>query len=137
MKKALKLDEAPEESFRLEESVNKEEMRKSQKVYSRQQYLSRPPDLPGKVNERLTEVLQGMNIPDKIAASEENVEMYDKLRQKVLLMFSMQRYVRKKENERRMLEEKKKRIQSAEEEEKTKGGNKMGEKPTKRIHTNK
>ena len=37
-----------------------------------------------------------MNIPDKIAASEENVELYDKLRQKVLLMFSMQRYVRKK-----------------------------------------
>ena len=50
LKRALKLDEAPEEAFRLEDSVDKEEMRKNQKVYTRQQYLSRPPDLPGKVN---------------------------------------------------------------------------------------
>ncbi len=40
--------------------------------------------------------MQGMNIPDKIIASEENVELYDKLRQKILLMFSIQRYIRKK-----------------------------------------
>ena len=71
-------------------------------------------------------MLQGMNIPDKIAANEENVELYDKLRQKVLLMFSIQRYIRKKENERRLLEDKKKRILSVEEEEKSKGSNKMG-----------
>jgi len=44
-----------------------------------------------------------MNIPDKIAATDENVDLYDKLRQKVLLMFSIQRYIRKKEGERRML----------------------------------
>lgn len=78
-------------------------MRKGQLVYTRQQYLSKNLTLPGKVNERLTEVLQGMNIPDKIIATEENVDLYDKLRQKVLLMFSIQRYVRKKENERRTL----------------------------------
>lgn len=44
-----------------------------------------------------------MNIPDKIIANAENVELYDKLRQKILLMFSIQRYIRKKENERRVL----------------------------------
>lgn len=65
-------------------------------MYTRQQYLSKPLNLPGKVNERLIEVMQGMNIPDKIIATEENVELYDKLRQKILLMFSIQRYIRKK-----------------------------------------
>ena len=73
-----------------------EAMRRSQLVYTRQQYLSKPLALPGQVNERLREVMQGMNIPDKIIATEENVELYDKLRQKILLMFSIQRYVRKK-----------------------------------------
>lgn len=87
-------------------------MHKNQKVYTRQQYLSKPLALPGKISERLTEVLQGMNIPDKIIATAENVELYDKLRQKILLMFSIQRYIRKKENERRVLEDKKKKLQS-------------------------
>jgi hypothetical protein len=41
-------------------------MRKNQRVYTRQQYLSKALVLPGKISERLTEVLQGMNIPDKI-----------------------------------------------------------------------
>jgi hypothetical protein len=45
-------------------------MRKGQLVYTRQQYLSKNLSLPGKVNERLNEVLQGMNIPDKIIATE-------------------------------------------------------------------
>lgn len=45
-------------------------MRKNIKVYTRQQYLSKPLLLPGKVNERLLEVLQGMNIPDKIIGTE-------------------------------------------------------------------
>jgi hypothetical protein len=44
-----------------------------------------------------------MNIPEKIIANEENTELFDKLRQQILLMFSIQRYVKKKENERRML----------------------------------
>jgi hypothetical protein len=87
-------------------------MRKNQRVYTRQQYLSKPLLLPGKISERLTEVLQGMNIPDKIIGTAENVELYDKLRQKVLLMFSIQRYIRKKENERRALEDKKKKLQT-------------------------
>jgi hypothetical protein len=137
LKKALKLEEAPEEVFKLEESVDKEEMRRKQRVFTRQQYLSRPLDLPGKVNERLLEVLEGMNIPHRIAATEENVELYDKLRQKVLLMFSIQRYNRKKENERRLLEEKKKKAimaASQEEDEKSKGSSKMGDKPSKKIH---
>lgn len=73
-------------------------MKKEQLIYTRQQYLNKSLNLPGKVNERLQEVLQGMNIPDKIVATEENVELYDKLRQKILLMFSIQRYIRKKEN---------------------------------------
>ena len=64
------------------------------------------------------EVLAGMNIPDKIIANEENTELYDKLRQKILLMFSMQRYIKKKDNERRLLEEKKKRINTQEEDDK-------------------
>jgi hypothetical protein len=49
------------------------------------------------------EVLAGMNIPDKIIATETNTELYDKLRQQILLMFSMQRYIKKKETERRLL----------------------------------
>ena len=84
------------------------------KVFSRQQYLGKALNLPGKINERLQEVLQGMNIPEKITATEENVELYDKLRQKVLLMFSIQRYIRKKEGERRNLEERKKRLNNQE-----------------------
>ena len=52
---------------------SEEDMRKGQLVYTRQQYLSKPLNLPGKVNERLMEVLQGMNIPDKIIGTEENV----------------------------------------------------------------
>ena len=44
-------------------------MRKDQLLYTRQQYLNKPLNLPGKINERLTEVLQGMNIPDKIIAT--------------------------------------------------------------------
>lgn len=78
-------------------------MKVDQRVYTRQQYLSKPLNLPGRINERLLEVLSGMNIPEKIVATEENVELYDKLRQKVLLMFSIQRYIRKKEGERRSL----------------------------------
>jgi len=50
LKKALRLDEAPEEVFRLEESVDKDEMRRKQRVFTRQQYLSRPLELPGKIN---------------------------------------------------------------------------------------
>jgi len=46
-----------------------EAMRRNQLVYTRQQYLSKPLNLPGKVNERLIEVMQGMNIPDKIIAT--------------------------------------------------------------------
>ena len=70
----------------------------SKKVWTRQQYLQSPLKLPGKVYQRLTEVMMGMNIPDKIIATEENTELYDKLRQKILLMFSIQRYIKKKEN---------------------------------------
>lgn len=91
---------------------SEDEMKKEQLIYTRQQYLNKSLNLPGKINERLQEVLQGMNIPDKIIATEENVELYDKLRQKILLMFSIQRYIRKKENERRNLEDRKKRLNS-------------------------
>lgn len=49
---------------------SEEEMKTEQLVYSRQQYLSKPLNLPGKVNERLNEVLEGMNIPLKIIATE-------------------------------------------------------------------
>jgi hypothetical protein len=78
-----------------------------------------------------------MNIPEKIVATEENVDLYDKLRQKVLLMFSIQRYIRKKEGERRSLEDRKKRINSQEEEDRVKGQSKPGERPTKKMHLNK
>ena len=44
-------------------------MRINQKVYTRQQYLSRPLQLPGKVGQRLAEVMHGMNIPEKIMAT--------------------------------------------------------------------
>lgn len=61
-----------------------------------------------------------MNIPDKIIATAENVELYDRLRQKILLMFSIQRYIRKKENERRVLEDKKKKLQTQEDDDRSK-----------------
>ena len=78
-----------------------------------------------------------MNIPEKIVATEENVELYDKLRQKVLMMFSIQRYIRKKEGERRTLEDKKKRLNTQEEDERMKGQPKPGERPQKKMHLNK
>lgn len=115
-------------------------MKKNQRVYTRQQYLCKPLVLPGKINERLTEVLQGMNIPDKIVGTAENVELYDKLRQKILLMFSIQRYIRRKENERRILEDKKKKLQqqSQEDEDKSKANTKFpNERPQKKIHPSK
>jgi hypothetical protein len=80
------------------------------------------------------EVLAGMNIPDKIIATDINTELYDKLRQQILLMFSMQRYIKKKENERRLLEEKKKRLSSQEEDEKKNPIKNMD--PKKKIHPN-
>lgn len=112
-------------------------MRKNQKVYTRQQYLCKPLALPGKINERLTEVLQGMNIPDKIIATAENVELYDRLRQKILLMFSIQRYIRKKENERRVLEDKKKKLQTQEDDDRSKASKFPNERPQKKLHANK
>lgn len=51
-----------------------------------------------------------MNIPDKIIANKENSKIYDNLRKNILLMFSMQRYARRKENEKRLLEDKKKKL---------------------------
>jgi len=45
-------------------------MKLDQKVYTRQQYLSKPLNLPGRINDRLMEVLSGMNIPEKIVATE-------------------------------------------------------------------
>lgn len=66
-------------------------------VYTRQQYLSKPLQLPPKVNAKLVEVLQGLNIPDKIIGNRINEELYDKLRRQILLMFSAQRYIKKKE----------------------------------------
>lgn len=79
-----------------------------------------------------------MNIPDKIIATAENVELFDKLRQKILLMFSIQRYIRKKENERRILEDKKKKLQNQEDEDRSKASNKFpNERPQKKLHPNK
>lgn len=114
-----------------------ETMKKDQKVFSRQQYLSKSLNLPGKINDRVNEVLEGMNIPLKIVATEENVELYDKLRQKILLMFSIQRYIRRKETERRSLEDRKKRLTSQEEEDRVKGQTKVGDRPQKKMHLNK
>lgn len=93
-----------------------------------------PLKLPGKIHEKLMEVLAGMNIPDKIIATQENTELYDKLRQQILLMFSMQRYIKKKENERRLLEEKKKRLNTQEEDDKKNPIKNMD--PKKKIHPN-
>jgi hypothetical protein len=36
---------------------------KNQKVYTRQQLLTKPIGLPGKVEEKMLEVLSGLNIP--------------------------------------------------------------------------
>jgi hypothetical protein len=47
-------------------------------------------------------------------------------------MFSMQRYIKKKENERRVLEEKKKRVNSQEEDDKKNPIKNMD--PKKKIH---
>lgn len=65
------MDEIPDDNF----SITKESniaVNKTKKVWTRQQYLQSPLKLPGKVYERLTDVLIGMNIPDKIMATEEN-----------------------------------------------------------------
>lgn len=109
MKKSLKLDEIPEEIIKLNEIADVPTLIKDQKVFTRQQLLSKPIGLPGKIDDKLVEVLHGLNIPDKIAANKKNAELYDTLRKRILQMFSIQRYNRKKENEKRILEEKKKK----------------------------
>ncbi len=43
-----------------------EELLKNQKVYTRQQLLTRPIGLPGKIEEKMKDVLEGLNIPEKI-----------------------------------------------------------------------
>jgi hypothetical protein len=53
--------------------------------------------------------MQGLNIPDKIVGNRTNEELYDQLRKQVLLMFSAQRYLRKKEQEKKVLEDRKKK----------------------------
>jgi hypothetical protein len=53
--------------------------------------------------------MQGLNIPDKIVGNRANEELYDQLRKQVLLMFSAQRYLRKKEQEKKVLEDRKKK----------------------------
>ena len=78
-----------------------------------------------------------MNIPEKIIATAENVQLYDRLRQKILLMFSIQRYIRKKENERRVLQDKKKKAQTQEEDDRNKASKFPNERPQKKIHPNK
>jgi hypothetical protein len=50
-------------------NINEFDLKKNKKVYTRQQYLMSPLKLPGKVFERVNEVLNGMNIPDKIIAT--------------------------------------------------------------------
>lgn len=84
-------------------------------MFTRQQLLSKPLGLPGKIDDKLSEVLHGLNIPDKIAANKKNAELYDTLRKRILQMFSIQRYNRKKENEKRILEDKKKKAVMQEE----------------------
>jgi hypothetical protein len=51
----------------------------------------------------MLEVLSGLNIPEKIVANKQNAELYDTLRKKILLMFSLNRYIRKRENEKKKL----------------------------------
>ena len=55
--------------IKLKEQVDIDDLWKKQRVFSRQQYLSKPLQLPGKIEERLTDVLHGLNIPDKIVAT--------------------------------------------------------------------
>lgn len=64
----------------------------------------------------MQEVLSGLNIPEKIVANKQNAELYDTLRKKILIMFSLNRYIRKRENEKKSLEDKKKKVFMQEEE---------------------
>ena len=41
-------------------------------MYTRQQYLQKPLPLPAKLNAKMTDVLQGLNIPDRVIANQEN-----------------------------------------------------------------
>lgn len=66
MKKVLRLEEVPEEVFKLKQNTDMEELLKNQKVYTRQQLLTRPIGLPGKIEEKMKDVLEGLNIPEKI-----------------------------------------------------------------------
>lgn len=66
MKKVLRLEEVPEEVFKLKQNTDMEELLKNQKVYTRQQLLTKPIGLPGKIEEKMKDVLEGLNIPEKI-----------------------------------------------------------------------
>lgn len=80
-----------------------EELLKNQKVYTRQQLLTKPIGLPGKIEEKMKDVLEGLNIPEKIIGTKQNAQIYDQLRKKILIMFSLNRYIRKRDNERKNL----------------------------------
>ena len=45
----------------------------------------------------MKEVMDGLSIPEKIVANKQNAELYDALKKKILIMFSLNRYIRKKE----------------------------------------
>jgi hypothetical protein len=111
LKKALKLEEVVNDAEKdFAEMLDVAKLAQIEHpVYTRQQYLSRPLQLPPKVNSKLLEVMQGLNIPDKIIGNKVNEELYDQLRKQILLMFSAQRYIKKKEIEKKTLEDKKKK----------------------------
>ena len=79
----MKLEEVVDEGIENDVDDVVEEQNKDKvdvPVYTRQQYLQKPLPLPPKLNAKMFDVLQGLNIPDKVIANEENEDLFDELR---------------------------------------------------------
>lgn len=82
---------------------------KDQLCYLRGKWINEPLPLPPKVNKKLSLVLQELTIPilpQKLIATEENEMLFDELRENILKMFCLQRYIRKRDQEKKKMEEK-------------------------------
>ena len=56
-----------------------------------------PLPISARMNKKLNLFLSELNIPPKPIATAENEQLYDKLRENVLKMFSLQKHLKKKE----------------------------------------
>lgn len=88
----------------INEKKNNKRQENESVCYLRAKWMYEPLPLPPKINKKINYVLQELNIPPKIMSTEENEQLYDELRENILKMFSLQKFLKKKELQRQNLE---------------------------------